>query len=264
MQSAAISSGFSALQSISIPSHERRVKKTARPDRLTGEHEAAGPAGQIRQERLDSDIQRLPNSDSPKRSSVSGHALRAEDSLECATLRSRGVATGRGSRVSYVPVRATLWWLRFGEVGLVSVSEIRDEIAGQHDELRQLLGEIETLAERFEKSVENDGETGRSLRDRGRILYEKFSAHMDTEQALLEPVLRKSGPAGARLANRLRDEHHEQREMLRYLMDRLVQRPEPTILIALDLQNFAGFLRYEMAHEEETLLAPSVLKDTGD
>jgi len=144
------------------------------------------------------------------------------------------------------------------------VSEIRDEIAGQHDELRRLLGEIETLAKRFEKSAEDDGEIGRNLRDRGRVLYEKFSAHLDTEQALLEPVLQKSGPAGERLADRLRNEHDEQRELLRYLMDRLVQRPKPTILIARELQHFAGFLRYEMAHEEETLLAPSVLKDTGD
>ncbi len=47
-------------------------------------------------------------------------------------------------------------------------------------------------------------------------------------------------------------------------MDRLARRPEPTILIARELQHFAGFLRYEMAHEEETLLSPSVLKDTGD
>jgi hypothetical protein len=47
-------------------------------------------------------------------------------------------------------------------------------------------------------------------------------------------------------------------------MARLVQHPEPTILIARELQHFSGFLRYEMAHEEETLLSPSVLKDTGD
>ena len=47
-------------------------------------------------------------------------------------------------------------------------------------------------------------------------------------------------------------------------MDRLAQHPKPTILITRKLQHFAGFLRYEMAHEEETLLSPSVLKDTGD
>jgi iron-sulfur cluster repair protein YtfE (RIC family) len=146
----------------------------------------------------------------------------------------------------------------------VGAAEIRDEIAGQHVELRELLGEIEILAERFENSTEDDADVGRDLHDRGRLLYEKFSAHMDREQALLEPVLRQSGPDGERLANRLRNEHHEQRELLKYLMARLEQHPEPTILVARELQHFAGFLRYEMAHEEATLLSPSALKDQGD
>jgi hypothetical protein len=67
------------------------------------------------------------------------------------------------------------------------------------------------------------------------VLYDKFGAHLDSEQALLEPVLRKSGLVGERLANRLRNEHHEQRELLKYLMARLEQQPEPTILIAREL-----------------------------
>jgi iron-sulfur cluster repair protein YtfE (RIC family) len=154
--------------------------------------------------------------------------------------------------------------LHFEEDGPLGVSEIRNEITGQHAELRGLLDEIEVLAIRFEKSTKDDADLGRDLHERGRVLYEKFGAHMDREQALLEPVLRQSGREGERLANRLRNEHHEQRELLKYLMARLVQHPEPTILIARELQHFSGFLRYEMAHEEETLLSPSVLKDTGD
>jgi iron-sulfur cluster repair protein YtfE (RIC family) len=146
----------------------------------------------------------------------------------------------------------------------VSVSEIRNEIAGQHAELRELLGEIEILAERFEKSTESDADHGRGLRDRGFVLYDKFGAHLNSEQALLEPLLRKSGPMGERLANRLRNEHHEQRELLKYLMSRLEQQPEPTILIARELQHFAGFLRYEMENEEETFLSLSILNVTGD
>ena len=35
------------------------------------------------------------------------------------------------------------------------------------------------------------------------------------------------------------------------------------ILIARELQNFAGFLRFEMAHEEETLLSEAVLGSNG-
>ena len=87
----------------------------------------------------------------------------------------------------------------------MSVSEIRNEIVGQHDELRELLSEIETLAERFEKLTETDADLARVLRDRGIVLYDKFCAHMNSEQALLEPLLRKLGPRGERLANRLRN-----------------------------------------------------------
>jgi iron-sulfur cluster repair protein YtfE (RIC family) len=151
--------------------------------------------------------------------------------------------------------------LQFEKGGSVSAIEIRSEIVGQHDELRGLLDEIEALAERFEKSTKDDADIGRALHDRGSVLYEKFGVHVDREQALLEPLLRQSGSEGARLANRLHNEHHEQRELLKYLMARLVQHPEPTIMMARELQHFAGFLRYEMAYEEETLLPPTVLKD---
>jgi iron-sulfur cluster repair protein YtfE (RIC family) len=150
--------------------------------------------------------------------------------------------------------------LEFEEDGPVGGSEIRSQITEQHAELRQLLGEIEILAERFEKSTENNADVGRELLNRGRVLYEKFGAHLECEQTLLEPMLRKSGPEGERLANRLRNEHHEQRELLQYLMTRLDQHPKPTTLIARELQHFSAFLRYEMEYEEGTLLSASVLE----
>ena len=75
---------------------------------------------------------------------------------------------------------------------------------------------------------------------------------------LLEPVLRRAGANGEKLARRLVNEHHEQRELLKYLLRRLSQYP-PTLLIARELQHFAGFLRFEMSQEEATLLIPSVL-----
>lgn len=142
----------------------------------------------------------------------------------------------------------------------VGGNEIRREIAGQHAALKELLGEIETLAKRFEQSAGDAPAVGEQLHDRGLALYETFSAHLESEQELLEPALRKAGPAGERRAQRLRNEHREQRELLRYLMARLEQHPEPTILIARELQHFAGFLRFEMAYEEETMLSAAVLR----
>jgi hypothetical protein len=147
--------------------------------------------------------------------------------------------------------------------GPVSASEIRSNIVGQHAELKELLVEIEALAKRFEHAVET-GDVGAELREKGLALYQKFGAHLDSEQALLEPALRQVGPEGERLAHRLRSEHREQRELLKYLIARLEHHPEPTILIARELQNFTGFLRFEMVHEEETMLSEAILGSSGD
>ncbi len=143
-------------------------------------------------------------------------------------------------------------------------SEIRSEIAGQHAELKELLGEIETLAKRFEQSAGNTPAVGNQLHNRGLALYKKFGAHLESEQELMEPALRKAGPEGEQLAHRLRNEHREQRELLKYLIARLEQHPEPTILISRELQHFAGFLRLEMVHEEETMLSAAVLGGISD
>jgi iron-sulfur cluster repair protein YtfE (RIC family) len=142
-------------------------------------------------------------------------------------------------------------------------SEIRREITGQHAEIRKLLAEIESLARRFEESAGGAPDVGHELHQHGLSLYQRFGAHLDREQALLEPALRGGGPEGEQRARRLRNEHHEQRELLRYLISRLESHPEPTLLIARELQNFAGFLRFEMAHEEETLLSDAALAGVG-
>jgi iron-sulfur cluster repair protein YtfE (RIC family) len=145
---------------------------------------------------------------------------------------------------------------------LVDGNEIRSDIVGQHATLEELLVKIETLAERFEQA-DDSSDVGTELRERGMALYQKFGAHLDSEQALLEPALQKAGPDGEKLAHRLRNEHREQRELLKYLIVRLERHPEPTILIARELQNFAGFLRFEMAYEEETLLSEAILGKSG-
>jgi len=141
---------------------------------------------------------------------------------------------------------------------------IRVQIIGEHTALKELLAEVEGLARKFEQLVEGDVAVGKQLHSLGLTLYEKFGTHLDNEQGLLEPALRATGRTGERLANRLAHEHHEQRELLRYLIARIEKHPVPTILIARELQNFAGFLRVEMAHEEETMLTAEVLGSDGD
>lgn len=138
---------------------------------------------------------------------------------------------------------------------------IRREILAQHLELRSLLPEVEDLAGRFERAADEDEELGVALREAARILYEKFGSHLDREQELLEPALQGAGPQGERMARRLAHEHREQRELLRYLLRRLQQHPAPTLLVARQIVDFAGFLRVEMDHEERTMLSPALLGD---
>lgn len=140
----------------------------------------------------------------------------------------------------------------------MSESPVRSEIVAQHDEMRSLVRDVEELAKRFERALGDDSDLGSQLHARGLELYEKFGSHLDREQELLEPVLRRAGANGEKLARRLLNEHHEQRELLKYLLRRLSQYP-PTLLIARELQHFAGFLRFEMSQEEANLLTPSVL-----
>jgi iron-sulfur cluster repair protein YtfE (RIC family) len=140
---------------------------------------------------------------------------------------------------------------------------VRREILAQHAEIRRMLHEVEDLAKRFEEAAAEDPDLGVQLHERGLALYETFGRHLDREQELLTPALRAAGAQAARLLNRLEHEHHEQRELLHFLLGRLRQYPHPTIVIAREIQNFGGFLRFEMNHEEEVLLSPEALQDGG-
>jgi hemerythrin-like domain-containing protein len=140
----------------------------------------------------------------------------------------------------------------------VRAADIRRSILEEHEQLRRLLGELEPVLEAFE--AEESG-VGRMLRERGLELYERLARHLDSEQDLVTPALRASGPDGQRRADRLAHEHREQRELLRYLMSRLEPDDPPTLLVARELRNFIAYLRMDMAHEEETMLTDAVLGD---
>ena len=139
---------------------------------------------------------------------------------------------------------------------------IRSEILAEHDEMRKLLDQVEALATRFELASDEEPELGAQLHEHGLALYGRFGAHLDREQSLLEPVFERRGAQGERMARRLATEHHEQRELLRFLLKRLASQP-PTTLIAHELRHFAKFLRFEMRQEEERLLTPEALGEGG-
>jgi hypothetical protein len=115
-----------------------------------------------------------------------------------------------------------------------------------------MLDEIEQLSRRFERGEDGVGE---SLREHGLALYQCFAAHLAMEDTILAPALQNSGAEGQRAAARLGHEHHEQKELITYLLGRLDQQRAPTLLVARELQNFAEYLRLDMKYEETTVLS---------
>ncbi len=132
-------------------------------------------------------------------------------------------------------------------------SEIETCIRGEHAELRSLLEGIADLLSAFEGG---HVPAARALRERGLELCERLGRHVELEESLLLPLLReRGGESGLRRAERLVHEHHEQRELLRYLTGRLVGARLPSVLVARELEAFSQCLAMDMAHEESGLLA---------
>ena len=135
---------------------------------------------------------------------------------------------------------------------------VRGWLLGEHAELRPMLEEIEKLAERFQAG---DASVSPTLRQRGFAFLARFSGHLELEERNLAPRLRCAGDRGRKLAEHLGHEHHEQRELLRYLLARLEESSSPTLLISWELRNFVRYVRLDMQHEEADLLGEDVLHD---
>jgi iron-sulfur cluster repair protein YtfE (RIC family) len=114
------------------------------------------------------------------------------------------------------------------------------------------MDEIDALASRFEKRAEAG--TAEGLRSRGLRLYALMAIHLTREDDLLVPILREEGPEGVARADQLAREHRSQRELLEFLTDQLGRRPLPSLLVIRQLRNFTGYVRFDMIHEERTLL----------
>jgi hemerythrin-like domain-containing protein len=141
----------------------------------------------------------------------------------------------------------------------VRSNEVRDLVCDEHSTLREMLDGIEHLSLQFEQGDERVGDT---LREQGLALYQCFAAHLKMEDSVLGPALRDSGAEGQRAAKRLGHEHHEQQQLISYLLGRLDQQRAPTLLVARELRSFAEYLRLDMQHEETNLL-PSLVPESG-
>lgn len=137
-------------------------------------------------------------------------------------------------------------------------SEVRRRVLKDHARIRGLLDEVEALTRRFRGS---EPDVRDELREKGIELHDALCEHLDMEDVILARALREADGWGEERAERLADEHREQRELFAYILSRLRDGARPTILLARELQNFVDILRVDMQHEEETELSGDVLRD---
>ena len=137
-------------------------------------------------------------------------------------------------------------------------SEVRQRILDDHQLIAIMVSEIRDLALRLEAG---EKELAGKLRERGQILFDRFCQHIDLEDTILIDALREADAWGKERADELENEHQEQREVLTYLLARLLDPTQPEILMVHDLLNFTEWLREDMKHEEETLLHKDLLRD---
>jgi hemerythrin-like domain-containing protein len=131
--------------------------------------------------------------------------------------------------------------------------DVQREILADHDTLRAEIALIEGLLDAF---AAGSSVATEALHTCAQTLYERFATHLALEERRLVPVLREL--RGLESVERLARDHAEQRELLVYLMARLVPGAMgPRELVASDLRHFVEIVREDMAEEERVLLLES-------
>jgi hypothetical protein len=132
----------------------------------------------------------------------------------------------------------------------------RRMVLEQHRELRRLLamGLAETRGALAEQATAYE-----PLRALVTLIREVFILHLADEEALIVPILEDDLPLGPQRVTALRAEHHRQRAEL----DALCAWPEEgsDVQLALRFSGLAKLLLEDIAHEEQELLIPDVIRD---
>jgi len=139
-----------------------------------------------------------------------------------------------------------------------NASALREAVLEQHAVLSELLDAVEVAARRVQGG---DGSVLQLLRDRGRELHARMSEHLEFEDRCLVPVVRAIDAWGPERAQQIEEEHQDQRELLRFVLERLEDRSAPVQLLAEQLRSFVGAVRDDMQYEERAVLSEAVLRD---
>jgi len=137
-------------------------------------------------------------------------------------------------------------------------SDVRTRILAEHHVLRELFANIEELALRV-LADEPDADAEGCLRERCRELYQTLLRHIELENAILAPALRETNAFGPIREQTLLAEHERQRGALFAALSASEARSDEEL--ARSVRMLVGELLADMAHEEQALLHPDLLKD---
>ncbi|MDH3521083.1 MAG: hemerythrin domain-containing protein [Myxococcales bacterium] len=138
--------------------------------------------------------------------------------------------------------------------------EIRKRVLRDHALLRTGVAEVESLARDVLGGARG---LDARLRSRGDALLASLERHMSWEDAHLAPVLRAADLSGRSREALLREDHSEQRQVLRYVSEKLRDTTRPAAVLARNLLDLTTMLREDMSYEERTFVDAKALRDDG-
>lgn len=136
-------------------------------------------------------------------------------------------------------------------------TEVRERVLRDHAALRASVEEVESLARSV---LEGSRGLRRELSDLGESLLESLESHITWEDDHLAPLLRDAVLGEEREAL-MRQDHREQRQVLRYLLEKLRDRRRLIDLLARNVLDFSAMLRDDMTEEEQVLLCSDAPQD---
>ncbi len=137
-------------------------------------------------------------------------------------------------------------------------SEVRLQVLEDHARLRIALTKLRRLADRVRAGLP---EGAVLLRKEVGDFTEQFFRHLEMEEEILVPLLRVIDSWGDERAERVLEEHREQRQTFIELIEDLDRTPERETRHARHVLWLCDALEVDMLHEEAGVLSESLLRD---
>ncbi len=140
-------------------------------------------------------------------------------------------------------------------------AQVRSVILSEHVHLRGLISQTEMAASRVVEQDAYGEEDVAVVRGRARQLVKAMAAHIELENRVLVPAIRKVDGFGPVRADRMLAEHAEQARSWNNVLMQLDDQTQPALAIGKAVLLLTRALREDMAAEEEALLNQDLLRD---